>query len=171
MESFAKLITAADISGIVTDVQVIGLRGEFTFDDAVKHFTSLGGEVVLFDPSVVCGKSHIESAVLHADRAFSEGTNRARNILTEIILYAACERQIGKAVKKMAPKEDSGGMIAAVLNVKGDLKLDALGAVRDDSLCEASETKAKNLGVDLFGGISPEECVLEQVAMVDLLKP
>ena len=108
---------------------------------------------------------------MHADRAFSEGTNRARNILTEIILYAACERQIGKAVKKMAPKEGSGGMVAAVLNVKGDLKLDALGAMREDSLCEASEAKAKNLGVDLFGGISPEECVLEQVAMVDLLKP
>ena len=155
----------------MTDVQVIGLKGDFSFDDAVKHFISLGGEVVLFDPSVVCGKAHIESAVMHADRAFAEGTNRARNILTEIVLYAACERQIGKAMKKMGPKDGSEGMVAAVLNVKGDLKLDALGAVRDDSLCDASEEKAKNLGAELFEGIPPEECVLEQVAMVDLLKP
>ncbi|AMH94329.1 hypothetical protein AR505_0608 [methanogenic archaeon ISO4-H5] len=108
---------------------------------------------------------------MHADRAFAEGTNRARNILTEIVLYAACERQIGKALKKMSPKDGSEGMVAAVLNVKGDLKLDALGAVRDDSLCDASEEKARNLGSELFEGIPPEECVLEQVAMVDLLKP
>ena len=127
--------------------------------------------MVLFNPSVVCGKAHIESAVMHADRAFAEGTNRARNILTEIVLYAACERQIGKALKKMSPKDGSEGMVAAVLNVKGDLKLDALGAVRDDSLCDASEEKARNLGSELFEGIPPEECVLEQVAMVDLLKP
>ncbi len=127
--------------------------------------------MVLFNPSVVCGKAHIESAVMHADRAFAEGTNRARNILTEIVLYAACERQIGKAMKKMGPKDGSEGMVAAVLNVKGDLKLDALGAVRDDSLCDASEEKARNLGAELFEGIPPEECVLEQVAMVDLLKP
>ena len=171
MEIFATYITAVVILKSVTDVQVIGLKGDFSFDDAVKHFTSLGGEVVLFDPSVVCGKAHIESAVMHADRAFAEGTNRARNILTEIVLYAACERQIGKAMKKMGPKEGSEGMVAAVLNVKGDLKLDALGAVRDDSLCDASEEKAKNLGAELFEGIPPEECVLEQVAMVDLLKP
>ncbi len=155
----------------MTDVQVIGLRGRFSFDDAVRHFTSLGGEVVLFDPSMVCGKAHIESAVMHADRSFAEGTNRARNILTEIVLYAACERQIGKAVKKMSPKDGSEGMVAAVLNVKGDLQLELLEAERDDSLCDPSPGKARNLGAELFEGIPPEECVLEQVAMVDLLKP
>ena len=126
---------------------------------------------MLFDPSVVCGKDHIVSAVRHADRAFVEGTNRAKNILSEIVLYAACERQIGKAVKKMKPKEGTTEWVAAVLDVKGNLALDMLGAERDDSLCEASEEKAKNLGIELFAGISPEDAVLEQVAMVDLMKP
>ena len=151
------------------NVQVIGLRGDFTFDDAVRHFTGLGGEVVLFDPSMVCGKAHILSAARHAERAFAEGTNRARNILTEIVLFAACERQIGKALKKMGPKGDC--MVAAVLDCGDDLHLDELGAVRDDSLCDPSEEKAWNLGAEIYEGVPPEDCVLEMVAMVDLLKP
>ena len=106
----------------MTDVQVVGLRGDFSFEDAVEHFTGMGGEVVLFDPSVVCGKDHIVSAVMHADRAFAEGRNRAKTLLTEIVLYAACERQIGKALKKMRPKGD-GTMVAAVLGIDGDLAL------------------------------------------------
>ncbi len=126
---------------------------------------------MLFDPSVVCGKDHIISAVRHADRAFAEGTNRAKNVLSEIVLYAACERQIGRAVKKMKPKEGATEWVAAILDVKGDLALDKLGAERDDSLCEASEEKAANLGIEQFAGISPGDAVLEQVAMVDLLKP
>ncbi len=120
---------------------------------------------------MVCGKAHIESAFRHAERAFAEGTNRARNILTETILFAACERQIGKALKKMGPRPDSKEMVAAVLDIDGDLHLSELHAARDDSLCDPSEEKAKNLCAELFEGISPEDCVLEQVAMVDLLKP
>lgn len=155
----------------MTTLQIIGLRGEFSFKDAVDHFIRLGGDCILFDPAMVCGKAHIETAFEHAERAFAEGTNRARNILTETILYAACERQIGKALKKMSPRPDSNGMVVAVIGVDGDLHLSDLHAVRDDTLCNPSEQKAKNLGAEIFDGISPEDCVLEQVAMVDLLKP
>ena len=126
---------------------------------------------MLFNPQMVCGKEHILSAVMHADRAFVEGTNRAKNILSEIVLYAACERQIGRAVKKMKPVEGATEWVAAVLDVEGDLALAKLGAERDDSLCEASDKKAKNLGVEMFPGVSPGDAVLEQVAMVDLMKP
>ena len=153
----------------MTDVRVAGLRGNFTFDDAVKHFTGLGGEVVLFDPSAVCGKDHIISAVMHADRAFAEKRNRAKTLLTEIVLYAACERQIGKALAKMKPK-GNGTMVAAVLNIKGDLALSELGAEEDDSLYAPSEEKARYLGAEMFAWVSPEDAVLEQVAMVDLMK-
>ncbi len=155
----------------MTTLQIVGLRGEFTFREAVDHFTALGGDCILFDPSRVCGKAHIETAFRHAERAFAEGTNRARGILTETILFAACERQIGKALKKMGPRPDSEGMVAAVLDVDGDLHLSDLHATLDDSLCNPSEEKARNLGAELFDGISPEDCVIEQVAMVDLLKP
>ena len=61
-------------------------------------------------------------------------------------------------------------MVAAVLGIDGDLALSDLGADRDDSLCDASEEKARNLGAEMFEGIPPEDAVLEQVAMVDLMK-
>lgn len=153
----------------MTDVRVMGLRGDFTFDDAVRHFTGLGGEVVLLEPSMVCGMDHVRSAVMHADRAFAEKRNRSRTILTEIVLYAACERQIGKALRKMRPKRD-GEMVAAVIGGPEDLRLGELGAVVDDGLCEPSEEKARNVGAELFEGVPPEDAVLEQVAMVDLMK-
>lgn len=108
---------------------------------------------------------------MHADRSFAEGTNRAKNILTEIVLYAACERQIGRALSKMKPAEGATEMVAAVLDIECDLALSEIGAERDDSLCDASEEKARKLGAELFDGVSPEDSVLEQVAMVDLLKP
>ncbi len=164
-----KDIYGKGIQVVVNSVQVIGLKGDFSFEDAVKHFTGLGGEVVLFDPSVVCGKDHVLSAVQHAERAFQAGNGRAKNVLTEIVLYAAGERQIGRALEKMRPK-GNGGMVAAVFDLD-DLALSDLGAERDDSLCDASEDKARNLGAELFDGVSPEDAVLEMVAMVDLLKP
>ena len=92
---------------MVADVKVIGLRGEASFDDMVRHFTSLGGEVVIMDPMYVCGRDHIVSAVRHAERSFEHGTNRSKTLLTEILLYATGERQISKALGKSNPLQCS----------------------------------------------------------------
>lgn len=154
----------------MTGVQVVGLRGDFTFDEAIRHFSDAGGDVALLDPAKVCGKDHLRSAVMHAERAFAEGTNRSKTLLTEVILYAACERQIDRALRKMRPPEGSHAVVAVVIGVEGDLRLGELGAERDDALCEASPAKAEALGAEMFCGILPEEAVLEQLAMVDLMK-
>lgn len=154
----------------MTDVQVIGLRGRASFEDIVKHFTALGGDVVLLDPKMVCGADQIRSAVLHADRAFADGSNRSKTLLTEIILYAAGERQIAKALKMMRPQPEADAMVAAVLNIRGDLGLAQLGLTRDDTLCAPSAEKARNLGVTLFQGTDPADATLEHIAAVDLMK-
>lgn len=151
------------------DVRVLGLRGDFTFEDAVAHFADIGADVALVDPEMVCGRGHLVSAAMHAERVFAEGTNRSKSMIVETILYAACERQIGRALAKMKPRTD-GEMVAAVLGFDGDLRLDALGAKEDDSLFAPSADKALRVGAVLFDGVSPEDCVLEQVAMVDLMK-
>ena len=155
--------------GSVKNVTLIGITGDAGFDIIVKHFTDKGGDVVLLNPEMVCGKEHILSAVMHAERAFSNGTNRSRNILTEIILYSAGERQIGKAIEKMRPKVGQKSMVAVVLDsdVSG---LDLIGMSRCDEIMEASPSKAKNLGVEMFEGVSFEAAVLEHIAMVDLMK-
>ncbi|MCK9323597.1 MAG: hypothetical protein M0P07_06590 [Candidatus Methanomethylophilaceae archaeon] len=155
----------------MSTVQVIGISGNANFEDIIKHFTDLGGDVVLMDPMMVCGKDHILSAVMHADRAFENGTNRSKTILTETILYAACERQIGKALKKMHPKEGCTEMVAAVFNIDGDLQLKKIGMRRCDEIIAVTPDKIKLLGLDNYGtGVPYEDIILEQIALVDLMK-
>lgn len=149
---------------------VVGLRGDVSFDDIVSYFTGRGGDVVLLDPDMVCGKSHILSAAMHARRAFDERRNRSKTILTETILYAAGERQIGKALKKMGPKPGRTEFVACVFGLQDGFDPADIGMVVDDSLCEESDSKAANLGIQTEAGISPGDLALEMVASVDLLK-
>ena len=150
------------------DTELIGIRGPVPFEDLVAHFTSLGGDVILMDPDMVCGREHVMSAVMHAERAFSNGTNRSKTILTEILLYCAWERQIGKALSKMKPKEGRDEYVALLIDVN-DPHLDEIGMVRDDSLYEPTEWKCEKLGLrSCF--LSPVDQALENVAMVDLMK-
>lgn len=148
--------------------QVVGMRGDADFESIVGHFQSLGGDVILMDPDMVCGRDHLLSAAMHGERAFSEGTNRSNSLLTEIILYAAWERQIGKALAKMRPKDGRNEYVALVLDVD-DPKLDAIGMERDDSLIGASEWKSEKLGLkDCF--LNPEDQAVERVALLELQK-
>jgi KEOPS complex subunit Cgi121 len=153
----------------MVNVTVIGIRCGLPFDDIVKHFRSMGGDVILMDPGHVCGRDHIFSAVMHAERAFLHGTNRSKTLMTETLLYAAGERQISKALEKMRSKDGAEEMAAAVFDV-GDLHLDAINAAADDSILKCTKAKAEALGLDPCGMISPEDLVLEMVATVDIQK-
>ena len=155
---------------MVADIKVIGLRGDASFDDMVKHFTSLGGDVVIMDPMYVCGKDHIISAVRHAERSFEHGTNRSKTLLTEILLYAAGERQISKALEKMRPKAGCKDFAVALLDVPDNLKLNEIKMERDDSILNANEAKADALGLDRTFDIPIEDLALEMVALLDLAK-
>ena len=152
------------------DVQVIGIRGDATFERMVEHFTSLGGDVVIMDPMYVCGKDHVISAVMHAERSFEQGTNRSKTLLTEIILYVAGERQISKAMERMRPKQGCKEYALALLNVGGDLRLGEIGMERDDSILLATKEKAERMGLKNPFGIPYEDLALETVAMLDLAK-
>ena len=150
------------------NVTVIGLRCVRPFDDIVKHFIDLGGDVVLMDPDFVCGRDHILSAVMHAERAFASGNNRSKTLLTETIMYAAGERQISKALSKMKPKEGRAEMAAAVFRVT-DMRLDMIDAVRDDKILDCTPEKAKNMNLNVT--MAPGcEMALEMVAMMDIQK-
>jgi Uncharacterized conserved protein len=151
------------------NIEIVGMSGNTGFEDIVKYFIDLGGDVILLDPDMVCGKDHLSSAVMHAERAFRNGTNRSKNILTETILYAAGERQISKALDKMRPKEGCKGMAAIIFDID-TVALDTIGMKRHDELLDPSEEKARNLGVELYEGVSVEDAVLEHVALLDLMK-
>ncbi|MGN0097720.1 MAG: KEOPS complex subunit Cgi121 [Candidatus Methanomethylophilaceae archaeon] len=149
-------------------LQVIGMHGNATFEQMVGHFTSMRGDCVLVDPDMVVGKDHLLSAAEHAERAFREGTNRSKTVLTEIILYSAWERQIGKAMAKMKPKEGRDDYVSLLIDID-DPRLEEIGMVRDDSLFEATPEKAERLGL-IAGSLSFEDQAVENVAMVELLK-
>ncbi|MDR2866854.1 MAG: hypothetical protein LBV13_05600 [Methanomassiliicoccaceae archaeon] len=153
----------------MADVTVIGMRCRLPFNEMIEHFRGLGGDVILMDPAYVCGRDHILSAVMHAERAFANGTNRSKTLLTETILYAAGERQISRALEKMRPKNMTDGVAAAVFDV-ADLRLEMIGAVVDDDILTGTREKAENLGLDMPGNISAEDLALEMVATVDIQK-
>ena len=144
------------------------MHGNATFEQMVGHFTSMGGDCVLVDPDMVVGRDHLLSAAEHAERAFREGTNRSKTVLTEIILYSAWERQIGKAMTKMKPKEGRNDYVALLIDID-DPRLEEIGMTRDDSLFEATPEKAERLGL-IAGSLSFEDQAVENVAMVELLK-
>lgn len=148
--------------------QAIGMRGDADFDSIIAHFQSLGGDAVLMDPDMVCGRDHILSAATHGERSFAEGTNRSNSLLTEIILYAAWERQIGKALAKMRPKAGRNEYVALLVDVD-DPELDGIGMVRDDSLMDATPWKTEKLGLSSCF-LSPEDMAVENVALLELQK-
>ena len=151
-------------------ITVIGVTGDCPFDRAVEHFTSMGGEVILLNPLYVYGKRHVLSAVMHAERAFANGTHRSKTLLTETIMYIAGERQASKALKKVRPVSDSEPRVAVLFDID-DPKLDEIGLVRDDSVIAGTPEKAAAMGLDAFGqDVDFEELALESVAMLDIEK-
>ncbi|MBO6084312.1 MAG: hypothetical protein J6O90_04465 [Candidatus Methanomethylophilaceae archaeon] len=151
-------------------VSVMGVRGDCPFDRAVEHITSLGGEVILLNPLYVYGENHVLSAVMHAERAFANGTNRSKTFLTETIMYIAGERQAGRALKKMRPGSDSEPRVMVLFDID-DPKLGDLGLERDDSVVEGTPEKAEAMGLDTCGlDVTYDELALELVAMLDIEK-
>ncbi|MCL2786219.1 MAG: hypothetical protein FWD81_03225 [Methanomassiliicoccaceae archaeon] len=147
---------------------VKGIRCGLPFDEIVAHFQVSGGDVILLNPNFVCGRDHIVSTVMHAERAFEHGTNRSRSLITETILYAAGERQISKALAKMRPADGSGEMVAVVFG-QDDLRLTEIDAAEDDGLLKCTPDKIRNLGLDA-SGVCPEDLVLEMIALMDIQK-
>lgn len=150
------------------DHTIIGMRGDTPFQDIVAFYTSRGCDIVLLNPECVMGRDHLESAVIHAERAMRNGTNRSKSLISEIILYSAWERQINKAIGKMKSPAESKEYAAIILNTN-DCMLDSIHMERDDSILEPTHEKAMKLGLDdpFLDYVSQ---AIEKVADVDLLK-
>jgi KEOPS complex subunit Cgi121 len=151
-------------------VTVIGTKGICPFNRAVEHFTSKGGEVIILNPLYVYCKEQILSAVEHAERAFSNGSNRSKTLLTEIIMYTSGERQASKALKKMRPAEGADENVLVLLNID-DPELDSIGLIECPSLLEGNDEKAKAMGLDAKGmDVDMRDLAMELVAMLDIEK-
>ncbi|HEX2021832.1 MAG TPA: KEOPS complex subunit Cgi121, partial [Candidatus Thermoplasmatota archaeon] len=107
------------------------------------------------------------------------GRSRASDLATETLVYAAGERQIGRALEKMGLKEGARGIAAVAWGPEAEAALDALAAergwVRDDATLDGTDAKLDAWGIGAEErAVVPRErwgdLVLERVALVDVLK-
>ena len=133
------------------------------------------------DAGAVCGRTHLESAFLHANRAMDRGNNLARTMLVEWVLCAAGVRQVDVAFKRVGirPGTDT---FAIMLVADDDLVateeqvsslLRAIGLERDDPVLDCTKAALRNLGVgDAELAAVPEvswpDLALERVALLEL---
>lgn len=150
-------------------LKIIGIKCDNDSKSIAAHFISLGAEAIVFDPDFICGRDHILSSYLHAERAFAQGIQRSKNILTEIILYASADRQIGRAIKKMSPKDHDKEFVVLVIGDCKDLSLSKINAERDDSLIDCTDISAKNMGLER-SSTPYTDLILEHIAVVDVMK-
>lgn len=87
-------------------VMIGGARHKIDNPDAIlKHIMKIsaraGITIQVFDASKIRGREHLEIAAEKARRAFVDGRNLSNTLATEVMLYAAAERQISKAIGKV----------------------------------------------------------------------
>lgn len=140
-----------------------------------------------FDARLIYGENHLISAAMHAKRAFQQGTNATNSLALEILLYAAGERQIQKAIKKMGVKQGQQQIVFLLtdpINMKCKKipekqvirRLLALFELtRDEQVPKGTRETLKRFGItDKELSTVPEDryddLILERVAMVDIIK-
>lgn len=160
---------------------IIGVRGPIQLEDVLflSKKANRIGTVQVVRADLVVGKAHLESAKLHAERAWEEGRAHAKTLDVEFLRYAAGERQIRRALDKMGLPETCDAAAIVGLGPHGDDAArylhDGLGAKQDDSLLDASLDKLRAFGISetQLGAVTPGkelELALEVVAEVDLLR-
>jgi KEOPS complex subunit Cgi121 len=141
--------------------------------------------IQVFDADVIYGKNHLLSATEHAQRAFKQKTESTNSLAKEILLYAAGERQIQKAIKKMGIKKTTTKMAFVIINeskittpqMNGHIKnfLKKLEIQKDDKVLEGDRDTLRRFGLteDEIKTVQPEQygdLILEKVALVDIIK-
>ncbi|MFA5313766.1 MAG: KEOPS complex subunit Cgi121 [Methanomassiliicoccales archaeon] len=138
--------------------------------------SDLGKKTLCLDADMVCGREHIESAVMHAERAFNYGTNSSDSFAVEVMLYASGERQLSKAMAKMGVKK--GDVNVVIVSFEGDSTDDMVvrwGLRPEPRAAAFSVAKAMNFGIGRTEASSVpsdmlQDLVLERVAFVDVIK-
>jgi KEOPS complex subunit Cgi121 len=107
-------------------------------------------EVQFFDSKTVATWEHLYFAALNALTSFSNKTNISKTLTMETLLYAAAERQIIKATKKMGIKQTTSDVAALIIG-KDKKKIEStisliskmLKAQPDDEVFELTKSKCE----------------------------
>jgi KEOPS complex subunit Cgi121 len=156
------------------------------FMKQILRFSKQEGIVVqAFDASVIFSDDHLLSATDHAKRAFEQGKNSTNSFALEILLYAAGERQIEKAIKKVGVKKGTQRIVFVLTSdLENKKKIDesmgtqlvtVLGLQGDNQGIHGDRTTLKRFGItDQELATIPEhqygDLILEKIALVDVMK-
>lgn len=159
-------------------VKVIGARGKAAsvgrVMGTVKDFeTKQNCTVQVFRADRIFGALHLEVAAEHAQRAFGQGINRSQHLGTEMLLYAAAERQIKNAIGKLGIGDGTERMAIALV---GDAPFDELLAnlefQRDDTVLDGEKDweafGISEADIDQVGSDRIIDLILEKMAMSEL---
>lgn len=133
------------------------------------------------DASHVCGPTHLESALVHARRAFERGNQFSRTVELEWVLCAAGVRQVGAALARVGIREGTEAFALLFISPdEGDDPEEAIGGVlaelglaRDDGVLVCTKEALEGLGVgpaelDVVPRESWQDLALERTALLDL---
>jgi KEOPS complex subunit Cgi121 len=173
-------------------IVIFGARGTIKDIEEFLHQLILFSKdekltIQALNAKLVYGTDHLISATQHALRAVEEKTNATNSLALEILLYAAGERQIQKAIKKMGVvkgKQSAAFVIVddhkKSVNRKAydkviDRLLQSFGFVRDDKVLEGTRDTVKRFGISdkelrTVHESKYGDLILEKVAMVDVIK-
>ncbi|MEM0467277.1 MAG: KEOPS complex subunit Cgi121 [Candidatus Thermoplasmatota archaeon] len=171
-------------------ISIIGARGSIS---SVDHFLkklerlSVKEQIIVqvFDADFVYGKKHLKSAALHALRAFKQKTQSTNSLAKEILLYAAGERQIKKAINKLGLKKTTKNIAFVFINIESKKSYEMHRFIQaflkdhnfqhDDKVLEGDYDTLKRFGITdtEIQTVSQEkygDLILERVALVDIIK-
>jgi KEOPS complex subunit Cgi121 len=173
-------------------IVVIGARGTIndidSFVERLVLFSKKENLVIqVFDATVIYGKGHLISATTHAQRAFEQERNATNSLALEILLYAAGERQIQKAIQKIGVKKGKQEIAFVITNdvtlkTKSHVEkaminklLGTFHLTSDDTVLEGNRSTLKRFGItEQEISTVPEsnygDLILEKVALVDVIK-
>lgn len=138
-----KYIEEAGKYVVLTGFRNVDIKDAEEFVKAARGATPQKASVQFFNAELVATWQHLYFAVLNALLAFRSKCNISKSVAMEVMLYAAAQRQIRKAIQLIGVKRDSANVAVVVIGTNPDSVKSALSAV------------SKRVGVE------PDETVLE----------
>lgn len=171
------------------DIEIRGCRGSIrdaeAFIAALQAFASERNIACqAFDADAIYGEIHLLSAAKHAVRSFRRGTQTCNDLAMEILLYASGCRQIRDAIQRVGIRRRNLALVAVgrsgIPGADGPVKgleafIDAHSLTEDSAVLVGDSAVLHRFGISreerqAIDTSMYEDLILEQVAMVDLLK-
>ncbi|KYK30367.1 MAG: hypothetical protein AYK23_01180 [Candidatus Proteinoplasmatales archaeon SG8-5] len=148
---------------------VIGARGrpgpvEDVMDAVRQMEERLNTTIQIFRADRIFGELHPKVAAEHANRSFAQGRNRSKHMGTEVLLYAAAERQINVAIEKLGikPGIDEFCLLFGDGSRAEDL-LELLNLQREDSVLDGPKDHT------VFGISDEDIALVGEARIIDLI--